>query len=325
MVFTKSVINTNKSFVFTHLTDPHLSSPDFSWPDLITKRVLGYLLWKTSRCHEHLPEIINPLVKQALADGQHMVITGDLTQVSRVEEFKQVRVWLESLGDPDKITIVPGNHDAYLDIPWATTMGLWEPWLRSEQNLNNEGSVFPSVHYRGPVAFIGLSTAVPSWPFRATGEISKQQIESLPRILSTAGSAGYFRVILMHHSPIRGNNSNSHRLINSSSIGKILNQEGAELILHGHDHRINLTEIETNQGVIPVLCSSSASALGLDKRGKILAKRRASYFRCKVIPDATKAGKWLLVVSTRQLDADHRVRTVARHTWVLTRSATRAR
>ena len=44
----------------------------------------------------------------------HIAVTGDLVNISLVAEFAPARAWLESVGTPDHVTVVPGNHDAYV-------------------------------------------------------------------------------------------------------------------------------------------------------------------------------------------------------------------
>ena len=44
----------------------------------------------------------------------HIAVTGDLTNIAMREEFENARLWLEELGPPDRVTAIPGNHDAYV-------------------------------------------------------------------------------------------------------------------------------------------------------------------------------------------------------------------
>lgn len=48
------------------------------------------------------------------AGAEHVVISGDLTEVGEEVEFRHVAEILESSGFPaESFTLVPGNHDAY--------------------------------------------------------------------------------------------------------------------------------------------------------------------------------------------------------------------
>ena len=49
---------------------------------------------------------------------------------------------------------------------------------------------------------IGLSTAVPTAPFLATGHLGREQIVMLAAALERYGREGLFRVVMVHHPPI---------------------------------------------------------------------------------------------------------------------------
>src|SRR3954470_9400307 len=59
------------------------------------------------------PALLDPLreLVQALAPDL-VVVSGDLTQRARTEQFEAARGWLDSLPGPQ--IIVPGNHDIAL-------------------------------------------------------------------------------------------------------------------------------------------------------------------------------------------------------------------
>ena len=43
----------------------------------------------------------------------HIAVTGDLINLGLPAEFEAARAWLQGLGAPDKVTVIPGNHDIY--------------------------------------------------------------------------------------------------------------------------------------------------------------------------------------------------------------------
>ncbi len=67
------------------------------------------------------------------------------------------------------------------------------------QVLVGQEITYPFVRRRGPVALIGLSTAVPTRPFMATGELGREQMQRLAAALDRACEDGLFRVVLIHH------------------------------------------------------------------------------------------------------------------------------
>ena len=262
------------ALTFAQLSDPHLSSLDGArWRDLANKRLLGYLSWRRRRRAEHRGEVLESLRRDLLGTRPaHLVITGDLTQIALPDEFRQARVWLESLGSPDEVTVVPGNHDAYVPVPWAQGLSRWQPYLVSDDTRGGRAdsaeSIFPSLRVRGPVAFIGLSSARPTAPLLATGRLGSRQLERLERLLEQTRSQGLFRVVLLHHPPVPGEERWRKRLTDAAQLCAVIARQGSELVLHGHRHRSVQSRIEIPGTHVPVFGIPSASSIGL-KSGRL--------------------------------------------------------
>ncbi len=286
---------------FAHLTDPHLTSPQGAhWQQLLNKRVLGYLSWRHRRRAEHRGEVLEALLEdlQQLRP-QHIVVTGDLTQVGLADEFRQARRWLERLGGHDKVTVVPGNHDAYVRIAWEQGWGQWEPYMQSDAQYQSPSRVgfdmFPTLRVRNGVALIGLCSALATPPFMATGRIGRQQRERLAQLLHRTGERGLFRLVLLHHPPRVEDEKWRKRLTDGRALCRILGQEGAELVLHGHGHYTAESAIPFAGGSIPVFGIPSASAIG-HKPG-----RRAQYYLYRV---RRCAENWSVRISVRDYRAE---------------------
>lgn len=294
----------SKTLTFAHLTDPHLTTlARVRAKDLLNKRILGYLSWRFSRRYEHRREILDALSAD-LGDSapQHIVISGDLTHIGLPDEFQQALWWLRTLGDPHDVTVIPGNHDAYVRTPWDQTFSLWRPYMESEPSSANPreddgeiGTPFPCVRLRGPVAFIGLSSAHPSLPFLAVGSLGARQLARLERALHDTGRQGYCRIVLIHHPPLPDAVPRRKHLTDSHALCDVLEREGAELVLHGHTHYTTWMELTTRHGGIPVIGIPSASAQG-HKPG-----RRAQYYLYHITPSA--AG-WRADLSIRGYSPD---------------------
>lgn len=289
----------SQSLTFAHLSDPHLTTlKGVKASDLFNKRILGYLTWRFSRRHEHLSRVLDALAEDLTrTTPDHVVITGDLTHLGLPAEFRQAARWLQSLGSAHDITVIPGNHDAYIQTPWEQTYAAWWPYLGAGQAFDEAAppdddprGLFPTVQYRGQVAFIGLSSATPSAPFYAVGSLGTAQLERLDRVLSDTAEHGYCRVVLIHHPPLPGSVRHSKRLVDGEALQALLMRRGAELVLHGHTHRACRASLATPRGVIPVMGVPSASAIG-HKPG-----HRAQYYLYRVTPAA--AG-WRINVSVR--------------------------
>ncbi len=266
-------------YCFAHLSDPHLTSlRGVRFRDLANKRLLGYLSWRHRRREEHRGEILDAL----LADlrqfrPRQLLLTGDLTHVGLPEEFVEAAAWLRRLGTPERVMLVPGNHDCYVAAPWEATFGRWRDYLGGAR----DASAFPLLRRAGGMAFIGVSTAVPTPPFFATGSIGRRQLARLQQMLEETGREGLIRVLLIHHPPLAGSVGWRKRLIDAAALRAVLSRGGVELVLHGHAHRATAGALSTPAGQVPVLGVPAASAAGL-KPG-----RRARYHLCRVQRQAT--------------------------------------
>jgi 3',5'-cyclic AMP phosphodiesterase CpdA len=278
-----------------HVSDPHLSSlSHVRFGQLMNKRLLGYLSWRIRRQREHRPEVLQCLGLD-LADvaPDHILITGDLTHVGLPSECREGATWLRDLGSPQEVTLVPGNHDSYVAAPWAETVGLWQPYMQGDVPQQSADR-FPFLRRRGPVAVIGLSTAVPTAPFFATGSLGSAQLDALARMLETLRTEGLFRVVLLHHPPVHAVTSFRRRLIDAEAFGGVIRMHGAELVLHGHAHRWVRSAIDVDGRDVPVFGIPSGSALSHD------LSRRAGY---GLIDVARNAHGWEVHLRRRRLNA----------------------
>lgn len=286
----------DESFTFAQISDPHLTNLEgVRCRDLLNKRILGYLSWRLSRRHEHRSEILDALIADLQhTQPRHVVVTGDLTHIGLPGEFHQAQKWLQTLGPPEHVSVIPGNHDAYVATPWEQTYSQWAPYMAGDAaappTRHDPQSLFPSLRHRGPVAFIGLSTARPSLPFLAVGSLGEDQLQRLAQILAETGRQGRCRVVLIHHPPLPGAVKPRKHLTDSRQLQAVLAQHGAELVLHGHTHYTTWMEMSCGDGTIPVIGIPSASAMG-HKPG-----RRAQYYLYRITP---RPWGWDIAVSIR--------------------------
>jgi 3',5'-cyclic AMP phosphodiesterase CpdA len=104
------------SFLLAHLSDPHLAPlPTPSMFELMGKRIGGFVNWQKRRRHFHLASVLDRIVVDLKAQSaDHVAVTGDLVNLSLPAEFPQAYAFLERLGLPRDVTVVPGNHDTYV-------------------------------------------------------------------------------------------------------------------------------------------------------------------------------------------------------------------
>jgi 3',5'-cyclic AMP phosphodiesterase CpdA len=245
------------AFTLAHVSDPHL--PPLPKPrafELLGKRALGYLNWTRNRHKYHRREVVDALVKDLTAQApDHIAVTGDLVNLALNAEFPQALAWLRSVGAPERVTAIPGNHDAYVRATKHRFADTLADYVRGDDNAAN----FPTLRRRGPLALIGLSSAVPTPPLMATGTLGHAQLAQLDQMLAGLAKEAVFRVLLVHH-PLQSN-SRIKRLTDSSKLRALVKRHGVELVLHGHDHIHSTIRIDGPDGTIPVIGVPSASAL----------------------------------------------------------------
>jgi len=250
------------TLTLVHISDFHLCQPSGISPGrFLNKRLFSYLSWRIRRQREHRPQVLEALTRAVQAmEADHVVVTGDLTQLALPSEFDQARSILQALGPPQKVFVVPGNHDALVAVSWPESWARWADYMASDSANPQPQVEFPTLRIRGPVALIGLCTARPTPLLSAAGSIGTRQLQRLAEILQETARQSLFRVLLIHHPPIPGMVSFHKRLMDAEAFAVIAKQHGAELILHGHSHLCSRAEMEGPLGRIPVLGISSASA-----------------------------------------------------------------
>ncbi|WP_213774113.1 metallophosphoesterase [Bradyrhizobium sp. dw_78] len=247
------------AFTLAHLSDPHLPPlPAVRLRDLMGKRAFGYLNWTRNRHKYQRRDVLDALVSDLHAQTpDHIAVTGDFVNLALDAEFEPARAWLESVGPPDRVTIVPGNHDAYVRATQHRIAEAWGSYFASDDAP--DGGAFPFLRRRGPLALVGVSSAVPTPPLMATGWLGRTQLNALDRLLSRLAAESFFRVLLIHH-PLRSD-APAKRLTDAADLLALLQRHGVELVLHGHDHVHSTIWIDGPNGAIPAVGVPSASAL----------------------------------------------------------------
>ncbi|HZP75906.1 MAG TPA: metallophosphoesterase [Pseudolabrys sp.] len=285
-------------FTLAHLSDAHLAPlPQPRLSELVNKRITGYLNWQRRRQFIHRAEVLDTLAADLkLAAPDHIAVVGDLANIALPDEYPHGRDFLQSLGAPGDVTLVPGNHDVYVRAGCALAQRYWGAYMRGD----DARAGFPFVRRRGPAALVGISTAVPTAPFLATGWSGARQLSALKLHLEALGREGLFRVVLMHHPPVTQAKKHK-RLIDAPAFLQAIRDAGAELILHGHDHRHALVWLDGPHGHIPCVGVPSASASpGTDHDAAAYNLYRidgdANAWRCEVVSRGFKKDSELRVV-----------------------------
>jgi 3',5'-cyclic AMP phosphodiesterase CpdA len=289
------------AFTLAHLSDPHLPPlPDARWRDLAGKRALGYLNWTRNRHKYHRREVLDALVADMQAQRpDHIAVTGDFVNLALDAEFAPAQAWLESVGLPEQVTVIPGNHDAYVRATQHRFAATFGDYLRGDAGA--ESDAFPFLRRRGPLALVGVSSAVPTPPLMATGTLGRTQLDALDRHLAQLSTEDAFRVLLVHH-PLYSN-SRMKRLTDSAGLRAVLKARGADLVLHGHDHIHSTMWVEGADKQIPAIGVPSASALA----HKHYPAAAYNLFRIE-----RDGNQWRCEQTVRGIDAGLQVREIKR-------------
>jgi 3',5'-cyclic AMP phosphodiesterase CpdA len=250
-------------FRLAHISDPHLGPlPPVAWQELMSKRITGYVNWQHHRGKAMASPALNHVMADIKAHGpDHLAITGDLVNLGLDAEVANAKAWLDTLGSGTDVSVVPGNHDAYVPGALAKACKAWAPFMTGDEapKALTAASMFPYVRVRHNVAIIGVSSAIATIPFVARGELRPGQAKRLGKTLEACAEQGLFRVILIHHPPVRGVAAMHKRLFGIGLFQSVVAKHGAELVLHGHTHLQTLHHIPGLTTQIPVVGVSSTS------------------------------------------------------------------
>lgn len=242
-------------FRLAHLSDAHIGPlPKAQWRELVGKRLTGYMNWHNGRHNIHNMDVLRELVLDIQAQApDHIAMTGDILNIGLEAEFPLAKAWLASVGTPEQVSFVPGNHDAYVHSNLADIARFFGDWM-------GPGAGFPYVRKRGAVALIGLNSGVPTLPLVASGRLGKAQIAKLREVLSDTNLRDMARVILIHHPPYSTGARAFRGLEDARAFERVIAECGAELVLHGHNHRQQVHFLKSAKPV-PVVGVASASAV----------------------------------------------------------------
>lgn len=280
-------------FRLAHISDVHLGPlPDVTYRDLVSKRMVGYVNWQRNRRRSLTEGTLGSIVADIKAAHlDHLAVTGDLVNLALDAELELAKLWLETLGKPHDVSVVPGNHDAYVPGAFDKACRLWAPWMSGDGHHGLvEHATFPYLRVRGKVALIGVSTARATAPFMASGFFREAQATRLAKVLQETGAKGLFRIVMIHHPPVRNAVPQHKRLLGIGRFHATVMGHGAELVLHGHSHLPTLSWIGGRAKPIPVLgVSAAGQAPGGHKPG-------AQY---NLIEIDGEAGDWAIRLTRR--------------------------
>jgi 3',5'-cyclic AMP phosphodiesterase CpdA len=167
------------------------------------------------------------------------VVSGDMTQRARTDQFQAARAFVDRL--PKPVLLVPGNHDMPL---WNLPVRVVAPFARYRRVFGPETE--PVV--RLPNAVVqGVNTANP-FVWKA-GQLRPSSIRRIASSFSHA-APGQWRVVVMHHAPVPAADGTPADIADPDATLAALAHTGADVVLSGHTHMPHTGFAETAAGVL---------------------------------------------------------------------------
>lgn len=254
-----------------HISDLHwLDMHGARVRDFFNKRWIGGLNLLAGRARKHTQDaVLSALDALKRADVDHVVLTGDLTNLALNAEFHAVKDVLNRYFDDSQLTIVPGNHDFYTRESGKKKRFesiVYRNGCPGELDLT-QGNVWPFVRLRGDVAIIGLNSALPRAWFVAGGRLGEVQLLALEQLLQHPEVKSRFKIVALHHHLFRVVRSPGERwrhLDDRKAFLDICQKYNVDLIIHGHNH--DFTQMRVGNVLISEAGSCSVSFFKHDNR-----------------------------------------------------------
>jgi 3',5'-cyclic AMP phosphodiesterase CpdA len=251
-----------------HVSDLHvLSRTGAQWRRIVfNKRITGYANLVLRRGRVHRRDYLRAVLSEA-ARADHLVVTGDITNLSLEHEYEEARALLDEAARTAEVTVVPGNHDIYLPSTHRHRRfpHHFERFLQTdlpELARDLPAGRFPCVKLRGPLAIIALSSAVPRPPFVSAGYAGHTQLEALAGVLAHAEVRRRTPIVLIHHPPVdRRPRLLQLRdgLVDGAALRRTLGPLARGLVLFGHTHVRVRRPLATATGRLDVIGASGAA------------------------------------------------------------------
>jgi 3',5'-cyclic AMP phosphodiesterase CpdA len=222
--------------VIAHITDVHLVEPEHAARTGTDRARLSYLSFGRPINYEDRMQRFARALEGAWGSGaDHVLITGDLTEDGTDEQFEVLALVLgESRLRPEQVTLIPGNHDAYVDATaWQRALeGPLSPYARTSAKCSvlefREATILP------------VSTAFHQSWLRSAGQVAADEIEWVARVAADPCFSRRPLVVAQHHPPlgcpvpvlqwVDG-------LQNHASMRSLLGSTDHMFVVHGHTHR----------------------------------------------------------------------------------------
>jgi len=220
----------------THILDPRPSRTRSGWSMRVRFLSFGRPLDAEAR-REKLKRSLDTARQ---AGAQHFVLSGDLTEIGIPGEYETLAEVLHDSGiAPDRMTLVPGNHDLYTS-PDAWRWALEGPLAAFAATSAREPGPGKIVQIAG-ASLLPLDATFHQPVTRSAGMIPDEAIEAIGRRAADPELSKTPLVVIQHHPPFVRKTGALHwldGLVNASRMMSLLEKFRHLWVLHGHLHTI---------------------------------------------------------------------------------------
>ena len=242
-----------------HISDLHFHKYPKKFYEWKSKRFLGVANTFFRRARQFPLYRAKKLVKQiSKMKWDHLVISGDLTQLSLESEFSLARETFDPLlKNNTRVTIIPGNHDRYVSETFSDDL------FKKYFGVFFGKEEVHSLEINSDWVIIGWDSVHPNDLFTASGTVRRSTIIETEKIIRSFSKNKKF-IIVNHYPltfPINWKFDHSHELYNLLPVQKwILRFPQIRLYLHGHIHKNWVHNLSRESDKELLLVNSAASS-----------------------------------------------------------------
>jgi 3',5'-cyclic AMP phosphodiesterase CpdA len=176
----------------------------------------------------HLPQVSQGVLRHIERNRPDLVVlSGDLTQRARPEQFREARAFVDSI--PVPVLVVPGNHDVPL---WRVWERIFDPYGCYKRYFSPE---LEPIYRDDEMLVAGINTAF-GWTIK-DGRITTRRLLELAGLFEQTPET-VFKVVVAHHHLIPPPNFGTQAVLgNAYEAIDLFSTVGVDLILSGHLHQ----------------------------------------------------------------------------------------
>lgn len=176
-----------------------------------------------------------------------VVVSGDLTQRGRVQQFQAASMWLDRIAVP--ILVVPGNHDVPL-------YDIYTRFLHPrDRYLTHICSELEPTYFDDELAICGLDSTKTFTTKH--GRVTAEQAVRISKKLRSLG--GRWKVVVAHHPFIVPEHHEDERIDGADIALPIFETAGVDMILTGHLHTQSVAGRNEHHSIVAVQAGTCMS------------------------------------------------------------------